>query len=195
MKSGAPPLQSARLPDQVRAAPLTILSPRKFLRFNPSCCRSAQRGQTHTGGVETTVHTKNLTVHIRSRGTAKKAGNRRNLIRAAIAVKRDGIVVVRADGRAVNQLGHLGFNRARGDGVHANTDTSQLHRLLFGQMNKCCLAGAVGNAQRAGAQACVHKNAPSRLTAITWRHSSKVVSAIGLNTATPALLINASMRP
>ena len=46
-----------------------------------------------------------------------------------------------------------------------------------------------------GAQACVHRKGPVRLTAITRSHSAAVCSSIGLNTATPALLTSASMRP
>ena len=79
------------------------------------------------------------------------------------------------------------------------------------------LAGAVGDAQRRGAQARdrgdvddgaaaglapsaarragVARNGPVRLTAITRCHSSSVVSSSGLNTAVPALLTSASSRP
>ncbi len=44
-------------------------------------------------------------------------------------------------------------------------------------------------------KACVQRKAPSRLVAMTVRHSSNDVSSTGLKTATPALLTSASTRP
>ena len=47
----------------------------------------------------------------------------------------------------------------------------------------------------AAVAACVHRKVPSRLVSITRRHVAKSVSATGPNSATPALLTKASMRP
>ena len=46
-----------------------------------------------------------------------------------------------------------------------------------------------------GATSCVIRNGPVRFTASTRCHSSSVTSSSGLNTAMPALLTSASMRP
>ena len=93
----------------------------------------------------------------------------------------------------MHRLRHSGIDRARRHGIDPDAERREFDRLLLGQMRKASFAGAVGHAQRRGAQprdrgdvddcaaalsrmsgaaACPHRNGPVRLTASTRDHSS-----------------------
>ena len=116
----------------------------------------------------------------------------------------------------MNLFRHRGVDRSRRHAVDANAEFGEFDRKLFGQMRQSGLAGAIGRAQRRGAQSRDRGNVddraaavmahqrhrglraqkrPVRLTASTRLQSASDVSINGANTATPALLISASSRP
>ena len=155
---------------------------------------AAQRGQADARGVEAAVHRQELAVDEAGVVAAQEADRAGHLLGRAVAAQRDRVLVVGADRHAVHELGHLGLDRARADRVDADADVAELDRQLLGQVQQRRLAGAVGHAQRAGAQArdrrdvddraaaglaasrgtqaCVHRKAPSRLVASTSRNSA-----------------------
>ena len=89
----------------------------------------------------------------------------RHLLGRAVAAQRDRVLVVGADRHAVHELGHLGLDRPRADRVDADADVAELHRELLGQVQQRGLAGAVGHAQRARAQARDRRDVDDRAAA------------------------------
>src|SRR6218665_416370 len=113
----------------------------------------AQRGQAHPGGIEPAIDGQHLAIDETGLIAAQKAHGPGHLLNRPVAPQRNGVVVVAAQGNAVHQLGHFGFHRPGGDRVDAHPDIAKLHGVLPGQMDQRGLAGSIGHAQGAGAQA------------------------------------------
>ena len=84
---------------------------------------------------------------------AQEEDHFRQFLFQAVAVERHVVVIVLADLRRVHRLRHRGIDRTGRDRVDADVQRSKLGRLLLGQVREAGLAGAVGGAQRRGAQA------------------------------------------
>ena len=99
------------------------------------------------------VHRQKLAVDIARLVGTEEADRRGDLRFQAVAVERDGVVVVGADLRRVHGLRHRRVDRARRNGVDPDAEAAEFHRLLLGEVGEPGLARPVGDAQRAGAHA------------------------------------------
>ena len=112
---------------------------------------AAQRRQADAGGIETAVDGEDLSGDVAGTIAAQEEDRFRQFLLEAVAIERNGVVIVGADFRRMHLLRHRGFDRAGRHRVDANAERSQFDRELFCEMREPGLAGAVGRAQRRGA--------------------------------------------
>src|SRR5215469_11288503 len=85
---------------------------RVLLKLSPVSQMPAQGRQTNAGGIETAIDRKNLPGNVaRSLRTEEEDGFRQFLFET-IAVERDRVVIVGADGGSVNGFCHCGVDRS-----------------------------------------------------------------------------------
>src|SRR5882757_9452146 len=112
---------------------------------------AAQRRQSDAGGIETAIDSENLPGDIARAVAAQKEHRFRQLFFEAIAIERNGVMIVGADLRRVHRLRHRGLDRSRCYAVDADAERGQFDGELLCQMRETGLAGAIGRTQRGSA--------------------------------------------
>src|SRR5580704_18000750 len=118
---------------------------------SPVRARAAQRRQSDAGGIKTAIDRQDLSGDVARSVRAQEQDGLRQFLLKAVAVERDGVVIVGTDFRRMYGLGHRSIDRAWRDAIDADAERGEFHRELLGEMGEPCLAGAVGGAQRGGA--------------------------------------------
>src|SRR5437773_4398058 len=81
---------------------------------------AAQRRQADAGGVETAVDGQNLPGDVAGALAAQEEYRFRQFLLQAVAVERNGVVIIGADLRRMYRLRHRGLDRAGRDAVDAD---------------------------------------------------------------------------
>src|SRR6202012_5704751 len=105
---------------------------------------AAQRRQADAGGIKTAIDGKNLARDVAGAIAAQKENRLRQFLLEAVTIERNRVVIVGADFRGVDRLGHRGFDRPGCYAIDANAERGELDGELLGQMRKPGLAGAIG---------------------------------------------------